>query len=273
MTAILEVSAPTKARLPALAVAGDAVRAQDQVEPGSGTAFILGLIPAAFIALMICVMTYGIAVIAFVISPLFLWHQNRKALAQIRGSSIRIGEDQLPELNACLVTFSERLGLRSVPEAYLIETNTINAAAIKYGSRQVVLFTDDLVHACLRTGNPKALSYVVGHELAHIALKHNGLVRSFIRRASKKLSRLDEYSADRVALALVGDTRACFQGMLAIAAGPQMLPYIDVDALANQCEEVADDTYATKAEKLLTHPLLLRRMQRMIGSSGKRRAA
>lgn len=254
-------------RLPALLVEGAPVQARALVEPGSGSTFALALFPAAVFALGMCVVTYGVALVAFVLSPLVLWYQNRKALALIRGSCVRIAEDQLPELHACVASFADRLGLREAPEAYLIETNTINAAAIKYGGRQVLLFTDDLVDACLRSANPRALSFVVGHELAHVALGHNGLIRSFIKRVSKKLSRLDEYSADRVALALVGDRSAGMNGLLAMIAGPQMMPYIDIPALERQCEHVVADAYATKAEKLLTHPLLLRRMHRMLGAS------
>ncbi len=60
-------------------------------------------------------------------------------------------------------------------------------------------------------------------------------------------------------------------GLLASAAGPQMPPYIDLKALERQHEQVEADAYATKAEKLLTHPLLLRRMRRMFAAASDRR--
>ena len=59
-----------------------------------------------------------------------------------------------------------------------VEDNIANAFVVKYGKKNVVLLTDDIIHGCIASGNPKALSFVIGHELGHIALKHNGVLGS-----------------------------------------------------------------------------------------------
>jgi hypothetical protein len=45
-----------------------------------------------------------------------------------------------------------------------------------------------------------------------------------------------------------------------LTVGPQLLRYINRDALLAQAGEVAQDRATKKAEQKLTHPLLLRRL-------------
>ena len=150
-------------------------------------------------------------------------------------------------------------------EVYIVESNVANAAAVRYGKKNVVLITDDLIHGCLASGNPQALSFVIAHELAHIALNHNGLIRSWMAKHLKKLGRLDELSADTAALRLVNDNQIAFKGLLMLTVGYALLPFVNMQSLATQAQEVADNPYSKKAEKTLTHPLLLNRLHRVLG--------
>lgn len=128
----------------------------------------------------------------------------------------------------------------------------------------MVLLTDDIIHGCIASGNPKALSFVIGHELGHIALKHNGVLRSWLSKRFKKLSRLDEYSADAVGNALVQDKTIAFNGLLLLTVGYSMMPYVNYETVIAQAQEVASNKYSKKAEKSLTHPLLLNRLYRIL---------
>jgi hypothetical protein len=250
--------------LPTLVITGPKVDARTCSEPGTGGAFMLACLWGLLVGLAMTLVTYGIALIAFLLSPLWSWFMSRKAMALIRGSGVRIDEVQLAEIHRCIATFSERLGMAEPPEAYLIEANVSNAAAVRYGRRNVILLTDDLVDACLRSPRPECLAWVIGHELAHIALGHTGMFRSTLRRIFKKLGRLDEHSADRVATRLVNDNQIAFTGLMSITTGPQVMPYIDPQALIRQATEVVKDSYTAKAEKTLTHPLLLNRLHRVL---------
>jgi hypothetical protein len=64
---------------------------------------------------------------------------------------------------------------------------------------------------------------------------------------------------------LVGDRAIAVSGLIVLATGPQLLPHVNVEALIRQAKEVAADSYSKKAEKLLTHPLLLNRLSRIMG--------
>lgn len=94
----------------------------------------------------------------------------------MRGSAIQVGPQQFPEIHACVATFAERLKLPSTPEVYIVESNNLNASAIEMAGKQVVLLNDEVVEACLRQEDPRALAFIIGHELAHHALDHTGMI-------------------------------------------------------------------------------------------------
>jgi Zn-dependent protease with chaperone function len=147
---------------------------------------------------------------------------------------------------------------------YIVEANILNAAAVRYGKKNVILLTDDLIHGCLASGNPQALAFVIGHELAHIALNHNGVFRSWMAKHVKKLGRLDELSSDTVAVKLVNNKDIAFHGLLMLTVGYALLRFVNTQSIVAQAQEVALNKYSKKAERTLTHPLLLNRLHRIL---------
>ena len=78
------------------------------------------------------------------------------------------------------------------------------------------------------------------------------------------MKRLDELSADNVALALVGDTQVAFDGIKLLITGPQLSHFINDDALRAQAEEVVAARISKKAERAMSHPLNLRRLHNVL---------
>ncbi|MFE8600327.1 M48 family metalloprotease [Archangium violaceum] len=117
---------------------------------------------------------------------------------------------------------------QSAPEVYIVEESVQNAFAVKLGKKNLILLTDDMVWGALQSRDPRALGFIVGHELAHIALNHTGTLRSSMRTTFRPLARADELSADNVAAQLVGDARIAIHGLALLTVGPQLLPYIVV---------------------------------------------
>ena len=249
---------------PEIAISGDRVDAKTLIEPGTNGLKFWAVLVAVIGSLVGILASYGILLIVLLFYPLVAWFLHRKATARIHASGVRVGPSQFPEIHRCVETFKARLGLQRDVDVYIVEANVVNAVAVRYGKKNVVLLTDDLIHGCLLAENPKTLSFVIGHELAHIALNHNGVFRSWMAQGLKKLGRLDEYSADRVALQLVGDRVIAFNGLLLLTVGPALVPYVNVEAVVAQAKEVVANTYTKKAERQLTHPLLLNRVNRVL---------
>lgn len=249
---------------PAITIAGANVNPKDHIEPGTSSTLMVAYVIGAFALLGLVLVTYGVALLAFLFSPLISWYLRRKAMALIHGSGIKVTAASFPEIHACVRQFSERLGLAQAPDVYIVNAETANAAAVRLGKRQVLLLTDEVVHGALYAEAPQALAFVIGHELAHVALKHNGGFRSYIANVYKKLSRMDEYTADRVANALVEKKEISLMGLLLLTVGHQLIKHINIAAVKEQAREVVADKYTAKAERTFSHPLLMSRISRFV---------
>jgi len=240
------------------------VEVRDCIEAGTGGAKTLASIAGILGLLVLVLSTMGIGLIALIIGPIVDHFTQRRALALIHGSGLKVGPEQFPEIHECVVSFCERLGLMNRPDIYIVEAEVMNAAAVKFGGRNVVLLTDDLIHGCLCSSNPKTLAFVLGHELAHIAAGHTGMIRAGMRQYYKKLSRLDEMTADRVGTRLVGSRKVAAEGLVLLTVGPHLLQFVNPKSLQQQVREVASNKQSVKAERKLTHPLLLNRVERVM---------
>ncbi len=202
----------------------------------------------------------GMALLLIPIGLVVQHFQAKTVRALIRGSGVQVSPIQLPQLYAVVEQFAQRLGMKEVPEVYIVEESVQNGFAVKLGKRDLLLLTDDAVWGALQSKDPHALGFIVGHELAHIALGHTGVLRNMLRSAFKPLSRADELTCDNVAAELVGNDDLAIQGLALLTVGPQLMPYLDMDALLAQADQVCADGASKKAERRLTHPLLLRRI-------------
>ncbi|MEM9884214.1 MAG: M48 family metalloprotease [Planctomycetota bacterium] len=258
-----EATAPPTPPMKVACGDGSPVDVKPLVAKGTGFHAAVGYFLAIAGAVVISVISYGIALLVMLVGAVWDFFRRRKAEAILHGSAIKAGPDQFPELYDCLNTFADRLGMSDPPDLYVIEDNTQNAAAVNVGRRKVVLLIDDIVEACLRSGDPRTLAFVIGHELAHHRLGHTGTLRAYVGKIYKRLARLDELSCDTIANELVGDHAISLQALALLLSGPHLAAHTNFDALARQAEEVANNKMSKKAEKTLTHPLLLRRFHRL----------
>ncbi|HEV2319873.1 MAG TPA: hypothetical protein VGV18_08995 [Verrucomicrobiae bacterium] len=78
----------------------------------------------------------------------------------------------------------------------------------------------DVVNAALLSDEPRTLSFIIAHEIAHHALGHTKYFRSQLRAAMKWLARLDEFSCDAVANEVAGDRTASAKALTLLTSGP-----------------------------------------------------
>ena len=234
------------------------------VAKGTGFHTLIGWILLLLGGLFLIAISWGIALIAWLVLLLIQHFMTKRSVAALRGSALRVDHEQMNWLYQATEEMADRLDMDHCPDVYISESNVQNAAAFKQGSKKTILLTDDIVYGMQSRGNEKALLFIVAHELAHHALGHTGYFRSNISTIYKPLSRLDEFSCDAVADALVEDLEASKDAITVLLVGPQLFDRVNKDALERQARSVGTDRYAKKAEKYMTHPLLLRRYQAIV---------
>jgi Zn-dependent protease with chaperone function len=196
-----------------------------------------------------------IAVALFFVHLLFIVH--------VRGSGVRLGPRQFPDLDRRVRELALAAGLTEVPAAYVMESGgALNAFATRFlRSRMIVLFSD-LLEAC---GNDRgARDMVIGHEIGHIRQGHlnwsiliaPGMFVPFLGAA---YTRARERSCDRWGWALCGDRAGALRGLAILAAGGMHGPRVDLEAFVAQRQDL-DTGWMTIGRWLATYPTLAERV-------------
>jgi hypothetical protein len=144
------------------------------------------------------------------------------ALVRIRGNAVRVSERQFPQLHRLAAAHARRLGLKRVPDMYVMESGgLLNAFATRFLGRDFVILYSDVLALALEQGEA-AVSFIVGHELAHVwrgHLKHRWLTTPgrLFPYLGAAYSRACEYTCDRIGAFCQPD--GAITGLLVLAAG------------------------------------------------------
>lgn len=183
-------------------------------------------------------------------------------IGQLRGNGIRVSENQFPELMAMAREQSLRLGMDHTPDIFVVQSGgLLNAFATRFlGRNFVVLFSDVLALATQK--GERAVSFVLGHELGHVARKHM-TKRAFLYPSmlvpflGSAYSRACEYTCDRVGNAL--EPEGSIDGLLVLAAGRDLYTRVNAMEFADQ-RTTESGFFVRLAEILATHPNLTKRV-------------
>jgi Zn-dependent protease with chaperone function len=177
-----------------------------------------------------------------------------------------VSERQFPQLHRLAAAHSRRLGLKRVPDIYVMEAGgLVNAFATRFLGRDFVILYSDVVALALEHGEA-AMSFIVGHELAHVwrgHLKHRWLTLPgrLFPYLGAAYSRACEYTCDRIGAFCQPD--GAISGLLILAAGKQLHAHVDVKEFAAQA--VSDQGFwIRRAEIISSHPLLPKRIAALL---------
>jgi Zn-dependent protease with chaperone function len=246
------MSSPARQSHPAITV---------QPWPTERPLYVFTLLIALALWVVLTITVIGLVYAAMFAVLFFVLHVG--FIAYVRGSAVRLGPDQFPELHAAVVRMAGRIGLDPVPETYLMQAGgALNAFATRFlGTNMVVLFSD-LLDAC--GDNTSARDMIIAHELGHV---HRGHLRwhwvllpaGFIPFLSTALSRAREYTCDRYGLAGAGNTDGALLGLAILSAGGKHGPLVNRRVFASQ-RAALNTGWMTLGEWLGTHPPLAKRM-------------
>jgi Zn-dependent protease with chaperone function len=198
--------------------------------------------------------------------PLIGWFAHGMALGRVRGNAIRVSDKQFPQLYRLTVAHARRLELKEVPAVYVLQSGgLLNAFATRFSGRDFVVINSDVLELALDQGEA-AVGFIVGHELAHLwrgHLRHRWLTTParFLPYLGSAYSRACEYTCDRVGAACQPD--GAISGLLALAAGKQLHPHVDVREFAAQAEK-DQSFWIRRAEVMSSHPLLPKRVAALL---------
>ena len=206
-----------------------------------------------------------------------------RALRQsLLGASVRLGEDQLPEVWLAHARAFSTLDIETVPALYMSAAPFANAMTVGAG-RPIVVIQSEMV----RLLDPERLRAVFAHEAGHVLSDHVlyrtaltillaigssirlpiGLLP--VRAALLEWSRATELSCDRAAALVTRDPLVVCRVLMTLAAGAEA-ERLDLDAFMRQAADHKDkgsglDRLSRLSVDLgLTHPLPVKRVRELM---------
>ena len=192
--------------------------------------------------------------------------------ALLRGAQ-RISPKTAPGLSRLVQKVMERLQPGEI-EAFVAPSQVLNAYTFGLSSPQVVVLYSPL----LKVMDEDELTFIVGHELGHVALGHtwlNSLVggmagipssmsaAAILSMAFLSWNRACEFSADRAGLLACGKPEKAISALIKLVAGPRAQSPEGIAAAYRQIDAEDDTWLGALNEAFGTHPMLIRRIQEL----------
>ena len=229
------------------------------------------LVALAAAAIWVLLVVSIIGIVYALLLGVFFFAAHVAFIAYLRGSAVRLGPDQMPELHARVEDLAHRLGLRRPPAAYVMQAGgSLNALATRLFATDFIVLFSDLLDAC--GDNTEARDFILAHELGHLKAGHMrwlwflmpGFLVPFLGSAC---SRAREYTSDRYGLAVARDRGAALRGLAILAAGGARGPQVNLAALTRQREDL-NFGWMTLGTWLAGHPPLAERLVALEPSLG-----
>lgn len=174
-----------------------------------------------------------LAITALAGIPLLVLNRNRRE-SSVRGDSVRVSDQQFPEVYAVLRSHCRRLNMTKIPELF------ITGGSIAPFSRTFSSWREDYIvlhQNIFDIDDEKTMdvvSFIIGHELGAIGLKQTAVWNemlltyiSSIKWLRNPLERVRTFSRDRYGAAL---TPTGFRGLLISAIGRRLMDRVNIEA-------------------------------------------
>jgi Zn-dependent protease with chaperone function len=240
------------------------------VYPKERPLFQISLVFSALVWLGLVVGTMGSFLVFFGLGCVGYLFAQSAFVSYVRGTGIRVGADQLPDLHRRFLECCERLGVDDRPEVYVLNAHGIlNALATRFLRRHYVVLFSDVVDAFAE--HSESLDFYIGHELGHI---HRGHLRwswflwpaAMLPLIGAAYSRAREYTCDLYGLACCDVPKDAAYGLAVLAAGPRSWDKIDLVRYARQSEQTGGFWMAYH-ELCADYPWLTKRMRHVLGAA------
>jgi Zn-dependent protease with chaperone function len=197
----------------------------------------------------------------------FLFAAHSLFIAHLKGNGVKLSETQLPSIYKKVVEAARKLGLATVPDAYVLQAGgLLNAFATKYVGRNFIAIYSDLLEACDEDSGE--MDMIIGHEIGHLALGH--LKKVWFLAPARAVpwlwpaySRQREYSCDRCGYEVTADFGASARGLAILAAGGKYGKQVNLDAFTKQLEDTRG-FWTSVYELNASHPYLPKRVAALV---------
>ncbi|MPM28630.1 Protease HtpX [bioreactor metagenome] len=237
------------------------------VYPREKTLGRITLVLGIIVWVLLILGTLGVALIYVLFGFIGYLFAQSALIAWLRGTGVRLSEEQLPELYLQYLNCCEKLGIKEPPEAYLLQGDgMMNAFATRFLGRNFVIVLSETVDAVNEL--PEGVNFYFGHELGHIKQGH---LTGHIWRApvlwlpliGAAYSRAKEYTCDMHGRACCSSAETAARAMVVLAAGAEKWRAVNLVTYARQTM-TNRGFFADLHELIGGYPWLTKRVARIL---------
>src|SRR5205085_8706928 len=119
------------------------------VQPWPSEQPLFALAGLVAVGLWVLIVFTVIPLVYAVFLGLFFGLMRLGFIAHVRGSAVRLGPEQFPELHGTVERLVGRMGMAKVPETYLMQAGgSLNAFATRFFGADIIVLFSDLLEAC-----------------------------------------------------------------------------------------------------------------------------
>lgn len=193
---------------------------------------------------------------------LYVFFSMGLMIGYIRGNAIKMSKHQFPDIYETVEEYSSLLGLKKVPDIYLMQSGGIlNAFATRFTGRNYIVIYSEILEEAYNK-NKDAVEFIIGHELGHV--KRNHLIKRFWTLPSMLIPFLDaaysracEYTCDNIGATL--NKKGVRNGLVMLASGKKLYDKVVLKQFVDQ-ENTEGGFWYWMAEKFSSHPHLSKRL-------------
>ncbi len=209
------------------------------VYPHEKTLGVITLVLGAVVWLGLIAGTFGGALIALAFGFVIYLFIQSTLISYIKGNGVELSEAQFPDLYKQFVECCQKLQIKKLPQAYVLNGNGgLNAFATKFLGTQYVVLMSDVVDAM--SSHTDGVRFYIGHELGHIRMKHlniGHLIRwpvMWLPLLGAAYSRARESTCDRHGAACSSTPEGATRALAALSAGSERWKDLDVRSYLKQ---------------------------------------
>jgi Zn-dependent protease with chaperone function/type II secretory pathway pseudopilin PulG len=229
--------------------------------------FVIALVISILFWLLLILGTLGLGLIYLLMFYIIFLFTHSAFISYLKGVGVKVSDEQFPDLHQKLLQSCQKLGMREIPDVYVLRTDFFNALATRFLGRNFLVLFSDVLDAFEE--HPDALDFYIGHELGHIHRKHllwapvifPAMLLPILGFA---LRRAEEYTCDRYGAACVKTEEDVKFALAALAAGDTRWKKTNINAYLSQVQDTKG-FWMSFHEFTSDYPWLTKRMSAALG--------
>lgn len=203
------------------------------------------------VLVLVVAMTLGTALIFAMVGKLVQMLLAEYNVRRLQAFGCTVSERQFPTVLRAADDVCERFGIENRYRIILIPSGELNAFAIMFARKKVVVILSELLEAVIE--NPDELRALLAHELCHTVLDH-GWRHTFEIYKPMRYVAARELTCDNAGLVASGNLEATKSLLKKLCVGKRLSKLVNESALIAESEQIYRGLTGWLLRQYLSHP-------------------